>query len=199
MHIFAFADSHGANEINERLKEIISDDMADVIVCAGDYTHFAHRPQDLYNLLEEAKVPVIYVFGNHEHDVKSCHINCGTDVDKQVVIINEVAYCGLSGHDLFNQSRQWRMVEVFDYFKKKLSSLSYKKLVFVTHEPPSSWRWPDNEDKYAGCPAIDTFIKEVSVDLVICGHLHVDEAAETMIDGQTRVINPSSTGTFIDI
>ena len=190
MRIFAFADSHGAKEITERLTEVTTDEIADVIVCAGDYTHFARPAQALYDVLEKTKVPVIYVYGNHEHDVKSCHINCGKDIDNQVLVIDEIAYCGLSGHDLFNQSRQWRIAEVFDYFKEKLAKISYKKLVLVTHEPPSSWLWPENEDKNAGNPLIDSFIKEVGADLVICGHLHVREAAETVIDGHTRVVNP---------
>ena len=199
MRIFAFVDSHGSKEINVRLLEVINKDSADVIVCAGDYTDFARFGASLYEVLQQTMRPVLYVYGNHEHDVKGCHINCGRDLDSEIVVIDKVAFCGFSGHDIFDKSRLWRMDEVFNGFKERFSHMEPEKIVLVTHEPPSNWQWPGNEEKKAGSPRIAQFIEEVGASLVICGHLHVNKPAVTCLDGDLRIINPSATGSFIDV
>ena len=203
MRILAISDNHGSRQSNERLTGFIKQSEFDILVCAGDYTEFGRLAEPFYEVLNEAKQPVLFVYGNHEHDSRRCnidsHVKTATYIGETVKLIGNVAFFSSSGHDIFCRSREWRLSEAFSDLKGWLSNMKYEKSVFVTHEPPTNWIWPGNEGNNAGSVSISSFIDEIQPDLVICGHLHVHEAAETKLPSGTRIINPGPLGTIIEI
>jgi len=201
MRIFAFADSHANRTAIDELERVIDHDQPDVIVCAGDYTDFGRFGEATHRVLVRAACPVLYVAGNHETWTPG---NTMTDlvpgaVDLAGVIhhVEGVAFCGLSGGDIFTQARRWRVHEVLADLRHHLGSL--QPVVFVTHEPPTSWQWPGNEDERAGNPDIADFIERQRPDLVLCGHLHVDAPAETVLATGTRILNPGPLGAMVEV
>ena len=109
MRIAALADTHAREGDRARMAALFANvqDRADVVVVAGDLTQHG-RPEEmavLVSVLAEVPIPVIVVFGNHDHEfggvVECSHMLRSAGVhllNPGRIVIGGVGFAGAKGY-----------------------------------------------------------------------------------------------------
>jgi len=193
MRILAVSDLHGD------VKPIITylnDNKVDLIIIAGDITHFgpAELAEDILNELSSFQIPVLAIPGNC--DPESLHINIdkspAINLHARNLVIKNIGLCGFGGSNPtpFNTPLEFEEIQIYDEAKKALKGVKEQKItLFITHAPPYGTKTdllPSGE--HVGSKSLRRIIEELQPTLNICGHIH--EARGTDKIGKTQIINP---------
>ncbi|BAM70968.1 phosphoesterase [Methanothermobacter sp. CaT2] len=194
MKILAVSDLHGSN-IPE-LHRFIMDNRVDLIVVAGDITHFgpAELVEELLNDLASHNIPVVAVPGNCDPHgaVTKIENSKAVNIHGRSINIKDIAICGLGGSNPTPFNTPLELEE--DEIKAELDDLMEKSgegdvLILVTHAPPhgtSLDRIPSGDN--VGSRGVRDVIERHQPCLNICGHIHESPGVDRI--GETIVVNP---------
>lgn len=161
----------------------------DLIISCGDLA-----PQFLSFLATFAKVPILYVHGNHDH----CYDETPPDgcicIDDDIYVHDGIRIMGLGGSMCYNNG-------TYQYTEQEMAK-RYKKLrrkirknggvdILITHSP--AYRLHDSNDlPHTGFKVFLDILEEQKPMLFAHGHVHInygrDFKRESMYN-ETRVIN----------
>jgi Icc-related predicted phosphoesterase len=195
MRILAFTDLHESKKGLEKLKEKAKD--ADLLVCAGDISIFAHSLNRMLAEINAFNKPTLIIHGNHEseeemreHTVKHDNI---IYLHKEIMETQGFMFVCYGGGGFSHTDRSFEMFA--DQFKNKFKG---KNLILVTHAPPYSTKLDRIGTSSAGNKSIRKFIESYSPVLSISGHLHENSGKDDKI-GNTLLVNPGPFGKLIRI
>ncbi len=193
MKILAVSDLHGdIKPITRYLQE----NKADLIIIAGDITHFGppELVEELLNEISSFGIPVMAIPGNC--DPESFHVNIdqsqATNIHARNVIIRNIGICGFGGSNPtpFDTPLEFEEVQIYDEAKRAIEGIEGQEItLFITHAPPYNTKTdllPSGS--HVGSKSLRKIIEEVQPTLNICGHIH--EASGMDKIGSTTVVNP---------
>ncbi|MBD3361384.1 hypothetical protein GF358_01180 [Candidatus Woesearchaeota archaeon] len=194
MKILAFVDLHESltalKEIEKKAKK------ADLVVCAGDLTIFETHLEQLMNRLSKIKKPIFMIPGNHETAAvlkKYCSFyNNITFIHKRLKKFKEYYFLGWGGGGFDPVEKE------FEALVKNID-IKGKKIVLVTHAPPSNTKLDRIFKEHHGNKSITRFIKKnKNVVLHISGHFHETWGKKDKINN-TPILNPGPKGEIIKL
>jgi Icc-related predicted phosphoesterase len=200
MRIYAVADIHGRHDRIEGIERRMDDIRPDLLVVAGDITHFT-RPGPVIERLGRMPVPVLAIRGNT--DLKRVEglmaARSGIEaLNGRKMRIGEISFVGVSGTVPLPFRSQIGLRE--RRILEKIEPLLNRDDIFVAHPPP--WGTLDEVlgKWHAGSKNLSRFLQRRCPKLLICGHIH-ERPGEARL-GQTRVVNCAlsqrSDGAIID-
>jgi Icc-related predicted phosphoesterase len=200
MRVLLFADTHGSSSSIEKIKE--KSKIADILVCAGDFTIFENDMSQILHELNSLGKPLLIIHGNHEtassvmlecEQLKNLHF-----IHRNYYISGNIIFYGFGGGGFsFRDEPFRRESELFMIEFKNLSEKKNYKLVLVTHAPPYETKL-DYIGEYVGNHDIKEFILKHEPIFAVSGHIHENFGAEDRINS-TKIINPGPDGIIIDL
>lgn len=201
MKLLAFVDLHSNTHDLKKIIEMCKKEKPDFLVCAGDISDFGKHMTDIFKTLENLKIPMLIIPGNHETD-KEIHELCkkykfAVDIDRGCYEINDYCFLGYGGGGFSIEDQDFE--DLAKKFKKYIKENVNKKIILVVHAPVYKTKTDYLSNLgHQGNKAIRNFIEEIQPKLVLCGHFH--DTARTMDRiKQTLIINPGSPGQIIII
>jgi len=204
MKILAFADMHGKQSALKNLAKKAEKEDVDYLVCAGDISVFEHALDLLFFRLNKIGKTVLVIPGNHESEEE---LKIITDLFDNIAYIHKRAYkignyifLGYGGGGFSMQDPRFRRVakKFAAEIKKEKKKNKKLKVILITHAPPHGTKLDIICGEHCGNKDIKEFIDEVSVNLVISGHLH-ETAGTDYIEKKTRFVNPGPFGKVIEL
>ncbi len=193
MKILAVSDLHG------NVKPLINylrDNRSDLIIIAGDITHFgpAELAEDILKEVSSFQIPVLAIPGNC--DPESLHINIDNspaiNLHARSLVVKDIGFSGFGGSNPtpFNTPLEFEEVQIYDEAKKALEGVQEQKItIFITHAPPYGTETDKlSSGEHAGSKSLRKIIEELQPTINICGHIH--EARGTDKIGKTQIMNP---------
>ena len=190
MRIFQVSDIHGSFEAAERIPEKAKELKADLIVIAGDITHFG-SPKDaeeVLKIISEAGAPIFFVSGNCDppslltwkpEAVKAVNLN------GRIEKFSGYVFAGLGGGS--GKFGTLTELEESDFEKVLENYRDLRDLILVTHSPPYGTDVDFTGVKHIGSTAVRRFVEEVQPLLVCTGHAHEGRGITKL--GRTVVVN----------
>lgn len=193
MKILAFTDIHGRVENFNAIRPQI--EAADLIVLAGDITHFgrAEQAEHIIESLAQMNNNILAVHGNCDYsDVLTFLENQSVSLHGRVIVNGDIQFAGLGGSTPCpgktpSEYTEAELGELLSITREQLDPALFT--VFVSHQPPLSTvndRLPNG--KNVGSTAVREFITAVQPDICITGHIH-EGAGKDQI-GRTTTVNP---------
>jgi hypothetical protein len=194
MNILAISDLHGSthNALNNYLKN----NKIDLIVIAGDITHFgpAELAEDILNEISSYGIPVVAIPGNCDPQGISSQLDNSKaiNIHGKSTAVKNVGICGFGGSNLtpFDTPLEFGEIEIFEELDKIMVKMKDQDIkILVTHAPPLN----TNADKlpngdHVGSESIRKIIEEHNPDINICGHIHEAQSIDKI--GETVILNP---------
>ncbi|HIP75163.1 MAG TPA: YfcE family phosphodiesterase [Thermococcus paralvinellae] len=190
MRIIAVTDIHGNFNKARELAGKIRGDEFDVILIAGDITHFEGKEsaeKSLSYFLELGK-PVYAVMGNCDgRDVLDLLEELGISLHDRRTEINGLGIVGFGGSNITPFSTIWEFQE--EEIWESLNRNYCDGDILLMHVPPYGTKVDRTfTGLHVGSKALKRFIEEKQPPLVICGHIH--EAGGIDKIGKTLIVNP---------
>jgi len=187
MHIVAITDVHGNGKNVLKLTEIVEGSDFDVLLIAGDITHFsgAETARKVLRPLIETGVPILAVHGNCDgRDVPELLDELGINLHDRRRELNGVGFVGIGGSNVTPFRTIWELTE--DEIREILLRNYRPGDVILSHVPPRDTKVDRVRlGLHVGSGALREFIEENQPPLVVTGHIHeargVDEVGETVI------------------
>lgn len=187
MKLLCVSDLHGEPGEIERLSAV------DVLVIAGDITHFGdrERAREILEGFKSAK-RLLAVPGNCDNlDVNEALVELDADLHSRGRIVEDVGFFGLGGSNStpFNTPQEYSEDELWDFLAEGYEQVKSSPIkVMVSHPPPSNTDLDKTDIMHVGSKKVREFIEMYKPDLVLCGHVH--EARGQDVIGKTVIINP---------
>ncbi|MGV8141543.1 MAG: metallophosphoesterase family protein [Candidatus Woesearchaeota archaeon] len=205
MKILLFADTHGSSRSMERIRK--KSNMADILVCAGDFTIFESDMSQILRELNNIGKPLLIIHGNHETS-SSVMLECEQlnnlhFIHKHYHILENIVFYGFGGGGFSSRDESFRREsELFMQEFKRLSEHNDHKhknlkLVLITHAPPYKTKL-DYLGEHVGNHDIKDFILKHKPILAVSGHIHETFGADDATN-DTRMINPGPDGILLDL
>lgn len=165
-------------------------DNIDLIISCGDL-----KSEYLDFLATFAKVPILYVHGNHDGAYDEKPPEGCVCIDDDVYVYKGIRIAGLGGSIRYNNSKyQYTQFEM----KKRASKLWFKIMlhrgidILVTHAPAAGFN--DGEDfPHKGFDVFNTILTKYKPKYFLHGHIHLsykwNQQRECMYNEYTTVIN----------
>lgn len=178
------------------------DNTVDFVIHAGDITNYGFKkplsiPWDhSIKSIEESKVPVYWVPGNHDIDFKR-ETKIGNDLCHNVLEktlgFKDISITGVSMSVCYNLPRladYWDHMTCVDREEQKYYETFLNKYfdIVVSHSPPTGIIGSEVQCGDIGSKYLLEYIEEYQPKLVVCGHVHNPLAREQWV-GNTLVIN----------
>jgi len=198
MKILAVSDLHGKGY--QLIADYIKDNPVDLIVIAGDITHFGplELAEDILNQLCSCEVPVVAVPGNcdppgiHSKIDNSKAIN----VHGRNLTIKNIGICGFGGSNPtpFDTLLEFDEIEIYNELNRVMEKAEGHDIkILVTHAPPHGTKVDRlNSGHCAGSESLRKIIEQYKPDINICGHIHEAKAIDKI--GNTIIVNPGELG-----
>jgi Icc-related predicted phosphoesterase len=198
MKILAFVDLHGSKALLRKIAALARKEKVSYVVCAGDITIFGDSMKHLLKELDDIKIPVLIIHGNHENESllrKACKESKNiTFLHKAFHEHEDYVFAGFGGGGFSVRDEEF---EIWSHsLLKKIGE--DKKIILITHAPPYGTKLDLILDQPAGNKSIRQFIKMVQPALVISGHLHENAGTRDNID-KTFIINPGPWGVVLTV
>ncbi|MEM4501003.1 MAG: metallophosphoesterase [Thermofilaceae archaeon] len=191
MRILQVSDIHGRLEAAEKISRKAGEVSADLIVIAGDITHFG-GPSSALKILEaisKTGLPIFFVSGNCDSpellswqpEKLNAHNLHGRSREFSGYI-----FAGIGG----GSGKFGTLTELEeDEFENVLEGFRGRgdRLILVTHSPPHGTEADYTGAKHIGSIAIRRFIEEVKPLLVCAGHAHEGRSVTRL--GSTLIVN----------
>lgn len=194
MNILAISDLHGST--HNALNKYLDDNKIDLIIIAGDITHFgpAELAEDILNDISSYNIPVVVIPGNCDPNTIHTHLDNSkaVNIHGKSTTIKNVGICGFGGSNVtpFNTPMEFGEVEIYEELGKIMVQMKDQDIkILVTHAPPlntNADKLPDGS--HVGSESIRKIIEEHKPDINICGHIHEAQSIDKI--GQTWVLNP---------
>ena len=187
MRIVAITDVHGNGKNVLKLAGIVEGSDFDVLLIAGDITHFsgAETARKVLRPLIETGVPILAVHGNCDgRDVPELLDELGINLHDRRRELNGVGFVGIGGSNVTPFRTIWELTE--DEIREILLRNCRPGDVILSHVPPRDTKVDRVRlGLHVGSGALREFIEENRPSLVVTGHIHeargVDEVGETVI------------------
>jgi len=197
--ILAVGDLHGDTGLVKKLAARAKRENVDLVIIAGDITHFEHSTKNLIGPFVKEKKPVLLIHGNHEAlatvdflsqlypGIKNLH---GYSFSKGGL---GIFGCGGADFGISPMSES----SFFRTLKKAHEGIKEKNTkIMVTHMHP--YKSKAEFSGFKGSKGIRKALNEFKPDLLISGHIHEAEGMQEKI-GKTRVINIGKKGKIIEL
>ncbi len=190
MRILALSDLHGLNP--RSLHEYLDENKVDLIIIAGDITHFGppELARDILDDIASYNIPLMAVPGNCDPNSIHSHIenSRAMNIHARTVNIKGLNFCGFGGSNPtpFNTPLEFDEEEIYMAIKDVIGD---HLTILVTHAPPYGTRAdiiPSGE--HVGSKSIRRIIEEYQPKLNICGHIHESRGEDRI--GDTVIVNP---------
>jgi len=190
MRIVAITDIHGNAKMSVKLAELLADEKPDVLLIAGDVTHFsgAETAGKVLQPLLETGAPVLAVHGNCDgRDVPELLDELGIWVHDRRRELNGVGFVGVGGSNITPFNTIWELSE--DEIREILLRNYRPGDIILSHVPPKDTK----ADRvrfglHVGSSALREFIEENRPPLVVTGHIHEARSVDQV--GETVIVNP---------
>ncbi|MBN2443684.1 MAG: metallophosphoesterase [Spirochaetales bacterium] len=177
MKLLCITDIHGDNaKIPFILKKEAN---IDLVVLGGDITHLGgyKEAKELLRPLVNLDMNILAVHGNMDKEgVLSYLEEQGLNIHGKCVVKETIAFIGLGGSNPtpFHTPHEYSDTEAYLILKKALSEISMNKTkVFISHAPPKNTRLDITKSgMHVGSELVRDIIKNYSIDLCLCGHIH---------------------------
>ena len=204
MKIYAFYDLHGDEDVFKKDLAKIKKEKPEIIVCGGDLTVFGSKLDHFLRELNQLKIPVLIVYGNHETNElmeKACKkYPYITNLHEKHFHQGKVVFFGYGGGGFALKNPKFEPVgKKFEAQLNKMKKMYEElKVVFFTHAPPHNTKLDQIHGSSAGCKTLRKFVQKFQPDLMLCGHLHENEGKKDKI-GKTKIVNPGWKGMFFEL
>ena len=204
MKILAFSDVHDDSEVIKGLCKKAVKENVDLLLSAGDFGNFGYGLNSALAKFNIGK-QILAIPGNHETSEQLLKAEKKfkflTVIHLKSLTVKDVLFFGCGGalftpfHTVneFSEDEFQEFLEEFDSSQRKEA----KKFVFVMHQPPYNTKL-DMLSEHIGSKSLREFILKNKPDYAFCGHFHEHMNEEDKINN-TRIINPGSSGTIIEI
>lgn len=200
MRVLAFTDPHGDVRNAQNIVDKAANERPDIIVCAGDFSHFGNNWRGLFEKLSRIGRRIHVVGGNHETDslMRSLVSEYPFLVDVAYTTAEErgVLIGGIPGYDRDFWPSKRTDDDVVTMLREIWGSRDRTKpLVFLTHYPPAgavdglSIPTPDA----GGSATVASVIRSIEPELVVTGHYHQDFGSWGRLE-DSCVVNPGPSG-----
>lgn len=191
MKIFQVSDIHGSLEAAKRIPGRAGELGADLIVIAGDITHFGGilHAQRILKEVSRAGIPIFFVSGNCD----SRELLTWSPEDIGVVNLHGrvrefsgYVFAGLGG----GSGKFGTLTELEEgEFEKVLREYAAEpsKLILVSHSPPYGTKADYTGVKHIGSTAVRRFVEARKPLLVCVGHAHEGRSITRL--GDTVIVN----------
>lgn len=194
MRILAFTDLHGNKKMLEDLEKTVRTENPDIIICAGDFTNFERKMEEILFDINMLGKPVLLIHGNHEDSENVQDIVQLFDyikfIHKKPFKIGKYEILGFGGGGFSQTDKE------FEKYSKKIGTK--KNLILVTHAPPYGTKLDFLHNAHRGNRSFSNFIRKTQPLLAISGHLHETSGVQDKI-GKTVLINPGARGVIIEV
>lgn len=197
MIVVALTDLHGRTS---RLRSI-SDDLAsaDVVLIAGDLTHFGREAAaaEVLREVRNSNECVLAVPGNCDYpEVDACLTSEGVNLDGRCVVLEGVAFVGVGASlpcpgRTPNERSDSQIARTLAEAKAQLSEDT--PVILLSHQPPS--RTVNDTVRggmHVGSDSVRRFIEQVQPLICFTGHIHEGRGIDSI--GITRIVNPGPLG-----
>lgn len=190
MRLVAITDVHGKLGKVERLVEVLGELDPELILVAGDITHFsgAETAERVLKPLLAFGKPVLAVHGNCDgRDVPALLEELGISAHNRRSEMGGVGIVGIGGSNITPFNTVWELTET------EIRDILIRNYrvgdIILSHVPPKDTK----ADRvrfglHVGSPALREFIEEKQPPLVVCGHIHEARGVDEV--GETVVVNP---------
>ena len=191
MRIFQVSDIHGSLEAAERIPARARELEADLIVVAGDITHFGgvRSAAEILKIVAEVGLPVFFVSGNCDsrellkwspREINALNLN------GRVEEFSGYFFFGVGGGSgRFGTLTELEESEFEEVLRRCKADPT--RLVVVSHSPPYGTEADYTGVKHIGSTAIRKFIEEVKPILLCTGHAHEGRCITKL--GDTVIVN----------
>ncbi|WP_297463246.1 metallophosphoesterase [Thermococcus sp.] len=190
MEVVAITDVHGRVEKVRKLTGILAGRRPDLILIAGDITHFSgwEVARKVLEPVLSLGVPVLAVHGNCDgRDVPKLLEELGIGLHDKRVEINGVGFIGLGGSNITPFNTIWELTE--DEIMKILERNYRPGDVILSHVPPRDTKADRiHSGLHVGSKALREFIERNQPPLVVTGHIHEARSVDRV--GKTVIVNP---------
>ncbi|CAB50566.1 metallophosphoesterase [Pyrococcus abyssi] len=190
MKIVAVTDIHGNKGSVVALAKVIEDLRPELILIAGDITHFGDGKvaEQILEPLLRLNIRVLAIMGNCDgRDVPRILERLGINVHNKRVKVKETGVVGLGGSNVTPFSTIWEFSddEIYSSLKK-----NYKQGdIVLTHSPPYNTKLDRTfSGVHAGSKGLRMFLEEEQPPICICGHIHEARGIDEI--GDTVIVNP---------
>ncbi|WP_297469559.1 metallophosphoesterase [Thermococcus sp.] len=190
MKVLAVTDIHGNSKMVQELAELLESERPDIVLIAGDITHFsgAETARKILEPLLKLDAPVLAVHGNCDgRDVPGLLEELGIGLHDRRVEINGVGFIGIGGSNITPFNTVWELTE--DEIMKILERNYRPGDVILSHVPPRDTKADRiHSGLHVGSKALREFIEGNQPPLVVTGHIHEARSVDRV--GKTVIVNP---------
>ncbi|WP_099210583.1 metallophosphoesterase [Thermococcus henrietii] len=190
MRLVAITDLHGNVKMSRKLAGLIAGERPDILLIAGDITHFsgAETARKVLQPLIETGVPILSVHGNCDgRDVPELLDELGIWIHDRRRELNGVGFVGVGGSNITPFNTIWELSE--GEIREILLRNYHPGDVILSHVPPKDTKADRvHSGLHVGSSALREFIEEKQPPLVITGHIHEARSVDRV--GETVIVNP---------
>jgi len=190
VRIVAVTDIHGNRMWVEKFTSLVSHSNFDVLLVAGDITHFSgiETAKEVLKPLLRLEIPILAVHGNCDgRDVPQLLDELGIGLHDKRVEINGVGFIGIGGSNITPFNTVWELTE--DEIMKILERNYRPGDVILSHVPPRETKADRiHSGLHVGSKALREFIERNQPPLVVTGHIHEARSVDRV--GKTVIVNP---------
>ncbi|NJE06151.1 YfcE family phosphodiesterase [Thermococcus sp. M36] len=190
MRILAVTDLHGRLGGVKRLAKMVPEIDPDVILIAGDITHFsgAETAREILEPLLKLRKPLLAVHGNCDgRDVPGLLNELEISVHNRRTQIGSLGFVGIGGSNVTPFNTVWELTE--DEIASILAKSYLTGDIILSHVPPKDTEADRvHSGLHVGSPALRSFIEKRGPPLVVCGHIHEARSVDRISD--TVIVNP---------
>jgi Icc-related predicted phosphoesterase len=185
MRILVAADVHGSREAPQLIRDRTRELKPDVVVLAGDLTHFGPA-ESARKLLSGIPVPTLAVPGNCDpRDLVPLLESLGIGLHARKAAIGGHMFVGIGG------SNPTPFRTLFESTEEEILAsarpLMERGAILVSHAPPKGFVDTIRSGEHVGSTSIRAIVDEFEPPLVLCGHIH--EARGVARHGRTTIVN----------
>ncbi|MBU2104316.1 MAG: metallophosphoesterase [Nanoarchaeota archaeon] len=198
LKILAVGDIHGDTGLVKKLAQKAKKENVDLVILAGDLTHFDMSTKNLIGPFLKAEKDVLIIPGNHESfatiDFLTNLYSNAKNIHGYSFKKGDVGIFGAGGGDIINVTPD---NEIFELLKKGHEKIKNSKTkIMVTHMHPQGGK--SEFSGWEGSSAVRKALKDFKPDILINAHIHEAGGIEEKI-GKTKVINVSRKAKIIEI
>ena len=203
MKILASGDLHGDRKLTERLAEKAEKENVDLVILAGDISHFDARTENMIGPFLKRGKKVLFVPGNHEtlataDFLAEVYGPEAKNLHGYSVLHKGVGIFGCGGATI-GPNLRLEEDEIFELLQKGFKYVKdSKKKIMVTHVHPAESIIERMTEFFRGSTSVRKAIDKFKPDILLCAHVHEAAGIEEKI-GNTRVINVSKSEKIIEI
>lgn len=194
MKVLLLTDIHGDGE---NLREIISKENFDAVLCAGDisdaneFENYRENLDEMLNILENGSGLVKAIPGNMDPEELCVEalIDRKMNIHKKVASFEEFDVVGFGGGQTpFNTPFEPSGEEIENTVEILHGRMSSGPKVAVIHQPPKNTDLDIVDDDHVGSSEVRNLLENNDFDLLLTGHIHESRGTDKL--SNTLMVNP---------